>query len=92
MQTSQKIIEKVKTKGWTLNKEVAEVIHFARMKQMVIEFVVKGSIEKISLKTEGIRRTKDHQVVTRQLTKSFGVTADKRALGRSFNTHPHGWD
>ena len=80
----------VKSKGFTLDSETSDILHLTQMKNMVIDFAFGDVIEKLELKTEGIRRTKEHEIVTRQLVKSFNVTADKRWLGSNFELFPYG--
>ena len=87
----QKMSTVVKSKGFTLDSETSDILHLTQMKNMVIDFAFGDVIEKLELKTEGIRRTKEHEIVTRQLVKSFNVTADKRWLGSNFELFPYGW-
>ena len=87
-----KIVSTVKSKGFTLDSDTSEIIHMERMKKMVAEYSISGIIEKLELQSEAIRRTADHEVVTCQVSKRFGVTADKRRLGRNFFTYAYGSD
>lgn len=61
------------------------------MKQMVFEFDATGNTEKIEILGRGIRRTKDHQIVTKVELKSFGVTITKSVpVGQNFELEPFG--
>ena len=61
------------------------------MKRMVFEYEATGNTEGIELAGMGIRRTKDHEVITRNETKTFRVTADKRVLYENFIMFPYGF-
>ena len=62
------------------------------MKKMVNRYCLDNIREVISLNSEGIRRTKEHDIVTQQLVKSFAVTADKRNLYADYGMFPYGYD
>ena len=62
-----------------------------RMKQMVFEYESDGTTDRIEIDSRGIRRTKEHDIVTRTVKKTFAVTANKRKLGENFVTFPYGY-
>ena len=59
------------------------------MKKMVYRYAIDNKQDVVKVESEGIRRTKDHQLVTLSLSKSFAVTADKRDLHADFITYPY---
>ena len=100
------LVYSIKSKGFTLNWDAGKIIffnekqfellarsiNFDKMKEMVFEFQARGEAERIEIKGTGIRRTKDHQVVTKNESKTFGVTITKRVLiDEGFVTQPYGY-
>jgi hypothetical protein len=62
-----------------------------KMVAMVMAYVDDGAIHKLEIDSSGIRRTKDHHLVTRMLKKTLRVTANKRRLGDRYMTYPYGY-
>jgi hypothetical protein len=81
----------VKSKGFTLDYQTGLIMSMTKMKELVFKYAQDGVSERIELESRGIRRTKDHEIVTRQITKGFGVTANKRQLRSDFMTLPYGY-
>ena len=64
------------------------------MKQMVFEYEATGNTEGIELAGMGIRRTKDHQIVTKNVPKTLNFTANKSVFDRNsihFGLNPYGF-
>ena len=77
----------LKSKGITLN--------YAAGKQLTMNQMVKMAKDKtlsITIRSNNIRREKNHQLVTRTVTKTFRNTVNKRrVIPNSFKTCPHGY-
>lgn len=89
--------EVCKSKGFELNYETGQSINMTKM----IEFVMKrcngeytGEEEEdvVTVINRGIRKTKDHQLVTQTVQKTFQLIVDKRKIvPGSYNTCPFGY-
>ena len=90
-QSNGEIACTVKSKGFTLNYETGLILTMDTMKKMVSRFVCEGLCDTLTVESMGIRRTKEHNVVTRSVKKSFGVTANKRDLRGDYMTFPYGY-
>ena len=58
---------------------------------MVKKYVIRDIVDRLEIVSSGIRRTKEHDIVTRRLTKTFDVTANKRKLAQNYLTYPYGY-
>ena len=82
----------VKSKGFTLDYQTGQILNMEKMKQMVFKYVEEGAVDRLEIESQGIRRTKAHDVVTLTVKKTFGVTANKRKfLDNSYMTYPYGY-
>ena len=81
-----------KSKGFTLDYRTGQVLNFEKMRAFVDAYVKEGRREKVEVDGKGIRRTKTHEIVTKNVPKTFTVTANKRKVMRGrFITYPYGY-
>ena len=81
-----------KVKGFSLNCETEKKIDMPKMVEMVKQKCDKGVIKDVTITNMGIRRTKEHQLVTQTVKKTFQVTADKRKIvPGTYETRPFGF-
>ena len=81
----------VKSKGFTLNYETGLILNMKAMRDMVMLYAIEGITDRLELTGRGIRRTKEHEIVTRTIKKTITVTANKRKLCENFLTFPYGY-
>lgn len=83
------IIPKIKAKGITLNYETGKKINM----KTILDLLLNDSGEaKIPIHFRGIRRTIDHQVVTKDETKTYQVSFKKRRRIENFDSVPYGYN
>lgn len=77
----------VKVKGITLNHAATQKINFESMLRLL-----EGMDEKIIVESNNIRRTADHQLVTRAESKVYKITFAKRRRIEDFDSVPFGYN
>ena len=82
----------VKCKGIPFTFRASQLLTFDVMKESILK-ALNGDKSKIVIPDRGIRRLKDHTVVTRDTTKEFGFTENKRMMPEpgSFIMYPFGF-
>ena len=79
-----------KVKGIFLNYESSQKIHFDSIKEAVLKFSVEDD-ESIVIKSNNIRRTKEHQEVTVEEVKTYKPKAEKRRFLFDHSSVPYGF-
>ena len=74
-----------------MNYETSLLLHLEKMRDMVNKYVISDIVDRLEIVNSGIRRTKEHEIVTRRLIKTFAVTANKRKLAQNYLTYPYGY-
>ena len=81
----------VKSKGFTLDHATSKVITFDCMKELVDSFVFGDNSKVVSVSGKGIRRDKDHTVVTLNVPKIFRTTFSKRQMVENYCSVEYGF-
>ncbi|KAK9686004.1 hypothetical protein QE152_g37525 [Popillia japonica] len=81
-----KYYDTVKVKGITINHNTSKIVNF----QSLCDMVLKKGDEPKYITTKNIRRTIDHNVVTRAVTKTFRPTFSKRRRLENYGSVPYG--
>lgn len=75
-----------KVKGISLNYAASQLINFERIKEMVLT-----PSEPVYITSNHIRRTKEHEVVTRSETKIYRPNSTKRKFSEDHSSVPYGY-
>ncbi len=82
---------KIKIRGFTLSYASARKLNFKTLRRLVRKYVRFGLREKVPVVQPQIVRTqKIGEVVTKDQSKDYGVTYDKRWILEDFSTLPFG--
>lgn len=81
--------EVCKVKGITLNHETSQKINFEKMKALITS--TENSTEPVVISSLNIRRTQDHQVVSRYDAKTFKINSKKRVFDEHYSSLPYGY-
>ena len=83
----------IKSKGFPYSHETSLLVTFDTMIERV-DLGMNGIFDKILIPDRGIRRCRDHTVVTRDTSKQFGFTENKRMMpaSDSYIMYPFGYD
>ena len=83
--SKNKLIGKCKVKGFTLNYNVSKLINLTSMKESVM-----GENTAIPITSYNIRRTKQHDVISRTEVRNYQATSSKRAFLDDYDSLPYG--
>ncbi|XP_055387199.1 uncharacterized protein LOC129615842 [Condylostylus longicornis] len=83
---SEKVVCKVK--GIRLNYDASHKINFETMKEAVLNL---NNFENISILSDNIRRTKEHELVTVSETKTYQLKSEKRRSLHDYSSLPFGY-
>lgn len=75
-----------KVKGFSLNFNASNLINFYTMRAKSVE----EDLDPIAITSVNIRRTMNHKVISREETKIFKPTSNKRVFSTEFNSLPYG--
>jgi hypothetical protein len=85
------ISDTVKSKGFSLDVATGRIITLDTMERLVDKFVLEGEREKVIVNSTGIRREKNHEVVTVSVPKKFQYTFRKRRVVGNYMTEEFGY-
>jgi hypothetical protein len=80
----------VKIRGFTINSETAKQLNFKNLKRLVHDYVQEHTRNTIDVSMSRIMRTRDRDVVTKTMRKTYRVVYDKRFVLADFSTLPYG--
>lgn len=81
-----------KSKGFHNDYETGKCIYLDKMIGMVKKKCNYGESEVVTVHGTGIRRTKEHQLTTRPVTKTFQMTANKqKVIPGTYEMRPFGY-
>ncbi|XP_055389973.1 uncharacterized protein LOC129618958 [Condylostylus longicornis] len=83
---SEKVVCKVK--GIRLNYDASHKINFETMKEAVLNL---NNFENISILSDNIRRTKEHELITVSETKTYQPKSEKRRFLPDYSSLPFGY-
>jgi hypothetical protein len=86
------IIESCKVKGITQCHRTKDIINFKEMKKLVFDSVLNNKQTEVTISEKRIQRTRTHEVVTKDVSKTWRVVYTKRRLLPDFTTLPWGYD
>jgi len=81
----------IKVKGLAINNKTTQQVSFENLRQMVKDFVKKGTKHEENVVFSQIRTEEDRRVVTKNVSKKFKLMYDKRQINRDFTTYPYGF-
>lgn len=76
-----------KVKGIRLNYNTLKLVNVFSMAQMIVD----NDNEPLHITASNIRRTKHHQIVTREETKIYRPKSEKRKFDEAFGSTPYGY-
>jgi hypothetical protein len=88
--TGAKITE-CKIRGFTLDCVAVNKLNFLSMKRLVQLFLQDRTREPITVTGTSLRRTREHDIVTRFVSKTYRVCYDKCRVLPSGQTVPYGY-
>ncbi len=83
-------VHKVKIRGFSLNHTAAAQLNFKTLRKTVYDHVRLGQENTISVVAPQIVRSHDREIRTKQMSKMYSFTFDKRWILDDFSTLPYG--
>lgn len=80
-----------KIRGFSLTSTASKRLNFRSVKRCVFQFVKSRFCKETNLVFSRIERTKDRNVITKQICKKYRIVYTKRVILPNFKTVPYGY-